>query len=91
MNYLEKPGENVKFKHGDVVIACEVDGGLEGHGLQAGTDWMKFMKRLTEHLPRHDGSWAPKNKQTNKQQPKKGRIKGRLIRSLAILYYSYGD
>lgn len=34
-HYLEEPGEDVKLEDGDVVVACEVDGGLQSHGLQA--------------------------------------------------------
>ena len=53
--YLEESGEDVELEHGDVVVAGEVYGGLEGHGLQSGADGVKLMERLTEHLPRHDG------------------------------------
>lgn len=37
---LEEPGEDVELKDGDVVVAGEVDGGLERHGLQARADRM---------------------------------------------------
>ncbi len=33
MTHLEKPGEDVELKDGDVVIAGEVYGGFESHGL----------------------------------------------------------
>ncbi len=33
MLHLEKPGEDVELKDGDVVVAGEVDGGFESHGL----------------------------------------------------------
>lgn len=42
--YLKQPGEDVKLKDRDVVIASEVYGGLEGHGLQTGADGMKLME-----------------------------------------------
>jgi hypothetical protein len=34
-HYLEEPGEDVKLKDRDVVVAGEVDGRLESHGFQA--------------------------------------------------------
>ena len=50
---LEEAREDVKLKHGDVVVARKVDGGLEGHGLQPGADEMHFVKALSEDLPGH--------------------------------------
>lgn len=40
---LEEASENVKLKHGDVVVAGEVDSRFEGHGLQARADVMHFV------------------------------------------------
>lgn len=31
--YLEKTSKDVKLKDGDVVVASEVDGGFQSHGL----------------------------------------------------------
>lgn len=52
---LEQSGEDVKLKHGDVVVAGQVDGGLQGHGLQTQTDRVELMESLAEGSPRHDG------------------------------------
>lgn len=52
---LEQSGEDVKLKDGDVVVAGQVDGGLEGHGLQTQADGVELMESLTERSPRHDG------------------------------------
>lgn len=54
-NYLKEPGEDVKLEHWDVIIAGEVNGGLEGHGLQSRAYGMELMEWLTKHLPRHNG------------------------------------
>lgn len=51
--YLEQTCENVKLKDWDVVVAGEVDGGLEGHGLQAWADGMHLVKALAKHFPWH--------------------------------------
>ena len=53
--YLEQSGEDVELEHGDVVVAGEVYGGLERHGLQAGADGMELVEGLAEHLPRNYG------------------------------------
>lgn len=50
---LEEAREDVKLEDRDVVVAGEVDGGLEGHGLQAGTDGVHFVKALSEDFPGH--------------------------------------
>lgn len=50
---LEEACENVELKHRDVVVAGEVDGGFESHGLQAWADGMHFVKALSEYFPRH--------------------------------------
>ena len=50
---LEQACEDVELEHGDIVVAREVDGGLEGHGLQPGADEMHFVKALSEDLPWH--------------------------------------
>lgn len=50
---LEEACENVELKHRNEVVACEVDGGFEGHGLQARADEMHFVKALSEDFPRH--------------------------------------
>lgn len=50
---LEEACENVELKHRNIVIAIEVDGGFEGHGLQAWADGMHFMKALSEDFPWH--------------------------------------
>lgn len=52
--HLKKPGEDVKLKHRDVVVAGEVYCGLEGHGLQARADWVKLVQSLSEDLPLDD-------------------------------------
>lgn len=57
-HYLEEPGEDVKLEDGDVVVAGEVDGGLEGHGFQARADGVELVQCLPEHLPRH---YSPEN------------------------------
>ncbi len=64
IHYLEEPGEDVKLKDRDVVVAGEVYGGLKGHGLQSRADGMKLMERLSEHLPRHNGPAPHKTKMT---------------------------
>lgn len=53
--HLEEPGEDVELKHRDVVVAGEVDGGLESHGLQAQADGVKLMECLTKRPPWHNG------------------------------------
>lgn len=50
---LEEAREDVKLEHRDVVVAGEVNGGLQGHGLQAGTDGMHFVKALSKDFPGH--------------------------------------
>ena len=52
---LEESGEDVELKHRDVVVAGQVDGGLQGHGLQAQADGVELMESLAERSPRHDG------------------------------------
>lgn len=52
---LEQSGEDVKLEHRDVVVAGQVDGGLQGHGLQTQTDGVELMESLAEGSPRHDG------------------------------------
>lgn len=54
VDYLEQPGEDVKLKDRNIVVAGEIYGGLEGHGLQSRADGVKFVKRLTKRLPRHN-------------------------------------
>lgn len=49
--YLEQPGEDVELKDRDVVVACQVDGGLEGHGLQAQADGVELVEGLTKRSP----------------------------------------
>lgn len=58
--HLEQPGENVELKHWDVVVAGEVDGGLESHGLQAQADGVELMKSLAKCPPWHNGPAAHK-------------------------------
>lgn len=53
--HLKESGEDVKLKDGDVVVAGEVNGGLEGHGFQARADRVEFVQRLSKELPLHDG------------------------------------
>lgn len=48
-----KPGEDVKLEGGDVVIAGEVDGGLESHGFEGSVDLMHLVQKLTKQLPRY--------------------------------------
>lgn len=57
-SYLEESGEDVELKDGDVVVAREVDGGLESHGLQARADRVKLVESLAKCPPRHDGPSA---------------------------------
>ena len=52
-SYLEESGKDVELKVGDEVVAGEVDGGLEGHGLQPRPDGVHLGERLPEVLPRH--------------------------------------
>ena len=52
------PAEDVKLKDGDVVVAGEVDGGLEGHGLQRRADGVGVVQRVAELFPRHDDPGA---------------------------------
>lgn len=52
---LEEAREDVKLKDRNVVVAGEVDGGLEGHGLQAGADGVHFVKALSKDFPGHYG------------------------------------
>lgn len=61
MAHLEKPGEDVKLKDGDVVVAGEVNGRFKRHGLQARADGVKLMQGLPEHFPRHDGPEIQRN------------------------------
>lgn len=58
---LEEACENVELKHRNVVVAGEVNGGFEGHGLQARADGMHFMKALSEDFPWH---YCPAREQT---------------------------
>ncbi len=51
---IASPGENVKLKHRDVVVDCEVDGGLESHGLEGRVDLVNVLKNLAEYSPRND-------------------------------------
>ena len=48
------PAEDVKLKDRDVVIAGEVDGGLQSHGLQRRANRVSLMQRIAELLPRHN-------------------------------------
>lgn len=41
-----------------MVVACEVDGGLEGHGLQAQADGVELVEGLTKRSPWHYGPAA---------------------------------
>jgi hypothetical protein len=47
------PCKNIKFEVGNVIITCEVDGGFKGHCLQSRGDWMNFIQKLPEDLPRY--------------------------------------
>ena len=51
---LEESGEHVKLKVGDVIIAREVNGRLERHGLQARADWVNLVQGESEHFPRNN-------------------------------------
>lgn len=55
LSYLEEPGEDVKLKDRDVVIAGEVDGGLQGHGFQTWADRVKLVESLAKGPPWHYG------------------------------------
>ena len=46
--HTHTPGEDVILKYGDVVVDCEVNGGLQCHGLQRGMDGMELLQRLAE-------------------------------------------
>lgn len=50
---LKEASENVKLEHRNVVVAGEVNGGLQGHGLQAWADGMHLVEALPEDFPRH--------------------------------------
>lgn len=53
---LKEPSKDVEFKVGDEVVAREVDGGLEGHRLEAGADRVHLGEGLAKVLPGDDGS-----------------------------------
>ena len=48
------PAEDVKLKDGDVVVAGEVNGGLEGHGFQRRANGVSLVQGVAELLPRHN-------------------------------------
>jgi len=48
---LKEACEYVKLEVGNEVVAGQVNGGLQGHGLQAGDDGMYFVQLLSEDLP----------------------------------------
>ena len=50
------PGEDVELEVGDVVVACEVDGGLKGARLEARVDGVHLGQAFAERLPRHQRS-----------------------------------
>ena len=56
---ISLPGEDVKLKVRDVVIAREVYGGLEGHGLQPRADAVHLVQSQSEHFP---GNYSPLTK-----------------------------
>ena len=49
------PCEDVKLEDRDVIIDSDVNGGLEGHGLQGGVDGVDLVQRRAEHPPGDDG------------------------------------
>ena len=65
---LEQTREHVKLKVGDVIVAREVDSGLQGHGLQAWADGVDLVQGESEHLPRNDCPF------TETSPPEVGRI-----------------
>lgn len=52
--YLKQASEDVKFKHGNVVVTGEIDRGLESHGLHAILEGVHVLQLLLESRPRHD-------------------------------------
>lgn len=65
-NSIILPSEDVKFEIWDVIVAGQVDGRFEGHGLQAGADRVRFVQRLPEDLPRHDRPFRDRNSNETK-------------------------
>ena len=49
------PREHVELKIWDEIVACEVYGGLERHGLQACPDHVDGVEGVAEDFPRYDG------------------------------------
>lgn len=51
-SYLKQPCKNIKFKDRNIIIAGQINSGLQSHGLQPRTDGMHFMQGLSKALPR---------------------------------------
>ena len=56
--HLKQPGEDVKLKHGDVVVAGEVHRGLQGHGLHPLLEGVDGPELLLEGEPVHDAPFG---------------------------------
>lgn len=54
-SYLKQSSEDVKLKHGNVVVAGEIYRRLESHGLHPILKWMHMLQLLLKTVPLHDG------------------------------------
>lgn len=54
LTHLKQSGEDVKLKHGDVVIAGEIYGRLESHGFHSVLKRVRISQLLLETVPLHD-------------------------------------
>ena len=50
---MRLPCKNVELKVGDEVVASEVDGRLQGHGFEAGSDGMDLAQGYSKNFPRN--------------------------------------
>lgn len=60
--YLKQSREDIELEHWDVVIARQVNRGLQGHGFQPRADRVHLVQGLTETLPGND---SPGEKQAS--------------------------
>ena len=51
--YLKQSGEDIKLKHRDVVVTCEIYGWLQSHGLHPFLKCMYSLQLLLESIPLH--------------------------------------
>lgn len=52
-SYLKQSCKDIKFKNRYIIIASQINSGLQSHGLQPRTDGVHFMKGLSKALPRN--------------------------------------